>query len=100
MARHDGPNGHRAGQRLSTAGGTFTDNGNGTGTFGWVTGYSDSGSYPLTFRVSDGQLSTDALVLLAVGDVVRTPIISAPLRVSATVGKPLSFAVSAGDPDG
>lgn len=84
----------------NSTGGAFTDDGDGTGAFRWATGYADSGTYPLTFRASDGIASTDATVLLSVGDVVRAPVISAPLRVSATVGKALSFAVSAGDPDG
>ena len=78
----------------------FTDHGGGSGTLTWQTGYSDSGTYPITFRASDGQATTDSSVLLSVGNVIRAPSISAPVTLAATATRPLSFSVTAADPDG
>ena len=50
----DAENQHVSLQLLpNSSGGAFTDNGDGTGTFRWATGFADSGVYPLTFRGFD-----------------------------------------------
>lgn len=39
-------------------GASFTDNGNGTGTFAWPSTLGQAGHYPVTFRATDGVLTT------------------------------------------
>ena len=45
-------------------GASFVDNGNGTGTFNWVPGFTQSGSYPVTFRATDGALVDSEVVTI------------------------------------
>lgn len=49
-------------------GATFTDYGDGTGTFSWIPTDSDIGSYPVQFIASDGLLADSALVTVTVVD--------------------------------
>ncbi len=62
---------------------TFTDNGDNTGTFSWQTGYSDSGSYPISFIVMDDSLSDTCSAMVVVNDVKL--IISATTTVGGTI---------------
>lgn len=78
----------------------FADHGDGTAAVTWLTGYADAGTHTVTLRAFDGTASTDASVTLAVGDVNRPPVLTAPSRRSAIVGQELAFAVTATDPDG
>lgn len=52
------------------SGATFTDNGNNTGTFSWMPGSTQSGSYTVTFTGNDGHGGTDAAsTVITVNDV-------------------------------
>jgi hypothetical protein len=85
-------------------GSTFTDNGNGTGTFRWTPGAADVGSHPITFHAADtgtpmGVATLD--VAIGVGQAVNHPPVLAPLgNQSADVGVELALSLSATDSDG
>ncbi len=48
------------------SGATFTDNGDGTGTFSWTPAVGDVGDHDVTFTASDGSLSDDEVVTITV----------------------------------
>jgi len=79
---------------------TFTDNGDGTGTFSWLTTYDDAGSYQAMFTASDGFLTDEEEVTITVNDVNRAPVLAeiGPQTVIADMN--LNFTVTATDPDG
>ncbi len=81
-------------------GATFTDHGNGTGTFDWTPTFSQSGSYPVTFWASDGTDSVSELVTITVNNVNQPPVLAAIGPKSVDEGINLNFGVSASDPDG
>jgi len=78
---------------------TFTDNGNGTGTFSWTTTYDDAGSYPITFTVSDGDLTDQETIIVRVFDVNRDPVLDPIADQQVLEGENLNFIVTASDPD-
>lgn len=51
----------------------FVDNGDGSGDFSWQTTFEDGGDYTATFTLSDGDLSVDVDVNIAVGNVNHAP---------------------------
>ncbi|MEA1899885.1 MAG: Ig-like domain-containing protein, partial [Thermodesulfobacteriota bacterium] len=56
---------------------SFTDNGNGTGTFTWNTDFTDDGNYPgVTFTASDGNIADDdtETITITVNNINRTPV--------------------------
>lgn len=58
----------------------FTDNGNGTGQFGWTPGGGDVGAHPVTFTASDGALTDAQTITITVSPAqlkVYLPLISA-----------------------
>lgn len=82
------------------AGAVFLDRGDGTGTFRWVTGYSDAGLHPVTFHVTDGIATTSQVVELEVDDLNRLPVLSSfATPRSASAGVAVSFGLAASDPD-
>ncbi|HOP06244.1 MAG TPA: Ig-like domain-containing protein [candidate division Zixibacteria bacterium] len=81
-------------------GASFTDNGDGTGTFDWTPGYTDAGSYDVTFTASDGSLTDDEIVAITVNDVNQAPVLAAIGARSTDEGVNLNFTVSASDADG
>ncbi len=82
-------------------GATFTDNGDGTGTFDWTPTFTQSGSYDVTFYASDGTLIDSELVTITVIDAGnQTPVLATIGSQSTTEEINLTFGVSATDPDG
>jgi hypothetical protein len=83
-----------------TAGGTFTANASNTsGTFNWVTNFSSTGSYSVTFTATNA-LSGSATTSITVGPTDRAPVVTAPATAGGQEGTLITFTVSAGDPDG
>ena len=58
-------------------GASFTDNGDGTGSFSWTPTYDDAGSYPVYFYANDGLVSDSDAVTITVNDINRGPSITA-----------------------
>src|SRR6185295_19082992 len=84
------------------AGASFTDNGNGTGTFEWLTDFTSSvGSpYSVHFTVSDGLDTDTANCKITVSNINR-PVTLDPIgNKSAIEGQQITFNVIASDPDG
>lgn len=67
--------------------------------FKWPTTYSQSGSYPITFRVSDGALNDSETITITVNDVNRAPTLSAIGDKVVPEGQTLSFSVVGSDAD-
>ncbi len=81
-------------------GASFVDNGDGTGTFDWTPGFTDAGSYDVTFTASDGSLTDDEIVTITVNEAGnQAPILDSIGAQSGTEGVQLLFGVSASDPD-
>ncbi|MBI3871925.1 MAG: tandem-95 repeat protein, partial [candidate division Zixibacteria bacterium] len=78
---------------------TFTDNGNGTGTFNFNPDFTQSGVYNVRFIASDGSLSDTELVAITVNNVNRNPVLAAIGAKSVNEGQTLNFGLSASDPD-
>lgn len=70
-----------------------------TRTFSWTPGYTQAGSYNVTFSVSDGSLSDSELVAMTVGNVNRAPTLDAIGAKSMAEAAALSFTISGSDPD-
>ncbi|RKX17555.1 MAG: hypothetical protein DRP35_10740, partial [Candidatus Zixiibacteriota bacterium] len=82
-------------------GATFTDNGNGTGTFDWSPDFTQSGSYPVTFYASDGIVIDSELITITVFEAGnQTPVLASIGAKNTTEGLLLSFAILATDADG
>lgn len=69
-------------------------------TFTWTPGYTQAGSYSVTFFVSDGKLIASETVSITVTDTNRPPVLSAGGAKSVNADSLLSFTVSGSDPDG
>ncbi|MCH7879090.1 MAG: hypothetical protein IH914_07240, partial [candidate division Zixibacteria bacterium] len=82
-------------------GATFTDNGNGTGSFNWTPDFTQSGSFNVTFTASDGVLLDSEVVTITVLEAGnQTPVLAAIGAQAVTENVNLNFAVSATDADG
>ncbi len=81
-------------------GASFVDNGNGTGTFNWTPTFAQAGSYPVTFRASDGTLLDSQIVTITVNFVNAPPALAAIGNKSVNENTLLTFGVSATDPNG
>jgi len=68
-------------------------------TFTWTPGYSQAGTYQVTFTASDGQDQDSETVTITVDNVNRAPALSAIGNKSVYVGDSVSFTVEATDPD-
>ncbi|MBI5406795.1 MAG: tandem-95 repeat protein, partial [Nitrospirae bacterium] len=79
------------------AGATFNTS---TRVFDWTPSYSQSGSYNVTFTVSDGSLSASEVVTITVNNVNRAPVLTTIGNRSAAEGATLNVGVSATDADG
>ncbi len=79
------------------SGATFTDSGNGNGSFTWTPTYSQGGTYYLTFKASDGSLVDSEQVTITVTN--RPPVLSAIGNKSLIFNESISFGVNATDPD-
>lgn len=79
---------------------TFTDNGNGTGAFEWMTQNVDPGEYSFTYLISDSILIVEASVLVILSPINHAPEwVSIPDTVYVVEGDSVAFEVEADDPD-
>ncbi len=79
----------------------FTDNGDGTGDFDWTPGFTDVGTYQVTFYASDGIETDSEQVTITVADAGnQSPELAAIGAQTTTENVLLAFGVSASDPDG
>lgn len=69
------------------------------GDFRWTPDYNQAGVYNVIFAVSDGSLKDSETVALTVVDVNRAPVLNPVGSKIVGEGLPLSFTVSAADPD-
>ena len=69
-------------------------------TFSWTPTYDQAGSYNVTLTASDGQAQTSQTIAIAVANIDRPPVLADIDAKSIDPGNPLSFALSATDPDG
>jgi hypothetical protein len=84
-------------------GAEFYDNGDGTADFFWRPDYSQAGSYPVTFTVTDNAIpaaTAAETITITVNDVNRPPVLSAIGDKSVDENTELSFLLTASDPDG
>jgi len=72
----------------------------GSETFTWTPGYDQAETYTLTFIASDGQAQDSETITITVNNVNRKPVLADIGNQSVYTTRALSFAVSAGDPDG
>lgn len=88
----------------SPTGSTFTDAGNGSGSFRWTPSSTQLGAYTLTFHAADtgtpmGTANLD--VAIAVGQAANLPPVLAPIgNQQLDPGMTLAFTLSATDPEG
>ncbi|MFH1686333.1 MAG: Ig-like domain-containing protein [bacterium] len=79
----------------------FADASDGTGTFEWTPGFTDAGTYSVTFYAGDGALVDSEVVTITVTDAGNQEPVLAAIGAQATDENVLlTFALSAGDPDG
>ena len=82
------------------AGATFVDNGNGTGTFDWTSGFTSAGVYNITVIASDGTLTDNEVVQITVNEAGnQAPVLTDIGPQSTTENVNLNFTVTASDPD-
>ncbi len=83
-------------------GASFTDNGDGTGTFAWTPGFDQAGIHTLVFRGTDGQGAVATkTTLITVRNRNRPPSANAGGPYTSIVGVPIAFnAGGSSDPDG
>ncbi len=80
---------------------TFVNNGNGTGTFNFNPGFTQSGVYNVTFIASDGTRADSEVVAITVNDAGnQRPVLAAIGPKLVNEGANLNFNTSATDPDG
>ena len=81
---------------------TFTDNGDGTGTFAWTPAEGDVGNHTMTFEATDDgnpALTVGETVTISVGLVNNPPVLVQIGNRTVVQGQTISFAVLATDPD-
>jgi PKD repeat protein len=71
----------------------------GTKKFTWTPGFNQAGSYPVTFTVSDGTLTDTEVVTITVNNVNRAPVLNPIGDKTVDEHAPLTFTVTATDPD-
>ncbi|MBC7086350.1 MAG: PGF-pre-PGF domain-containing protein [Methanomethylovorans sp.] len=79
------------------AGATLDPN---TGVFNWVPSYTASGKYTIVFIATANGLSDSQTITVTVGDVDRGPVLADIDNKTVSIYSPLSFTISAIDPDG
>ncbi|MCH7947634.1 MAG: tandem-95 repeat protein, partial [candidate division Zixibacteria bacterium] len=87
---------------LLPSGASFTDNGNGSGSFDWTPTYFQSGVYNITFYATDDSSAVDSeIVTITVTEAGnQNPVLSSIGSKIVTEDVLLSFGVSASDADG
>jgi hypothetical protein len=84
-------------------GASFSDAGDGTGTFSWTPDTSQLGNHAVTFQAEDAGVpaaSDSEAVTITIGQVNAPPVLAPIGNRSVKVGAALSIALSAQDPDG
>ncbi len=81
-------------------GASFTDHGDGTGTFSWTPGFEQAGQYDVTFTASDTDLTDEETITITVDDVNRPPVLDPVGDQTVDEDEVLEFSVGASDPDG
>ncbi|MFA5795511.1 MAG: putative Ig domain-containing protein [Candidatus Brocadiia bacterium] len=71
-----------------------------TGVFSWTPGYTQSGSYEVTFKVTANSLSNTKTITITVNNVDRAPVLVSPGNQAVNEGQLLTFTLSAADQDG
>jgi hypothetical protein len=99
------PDGHRLAFQATNAptGSTLSDRGDGTADFRWTPTYQQAGNFEVTFVVTDDgtpPASHSQAVLITVGNVNRPPELGRIGNRSGSEGAPLTFRLTATDPDG
>ena len=80
--------------------GSFSDNGDGTGTFDFTPDYTQAGVYNVRFIASDGSLADTEVVEITVNDAGnQAPVLASIGSQLVDEGSNLNFGVSATDPD-
>ena len=81
---------------------SFTNPTTGAGTFTFIPGFNDAGTYPMTVTASDGSLTDDDAFTLTVNDVGgnQSPVLTAIADQAMNERTTLNLNVSATDPDG
>ncbi|MDI6794993.1 MAG: Ig-like domain-containing protein, partial [bacterium] len=82
------------------AGATFIDNGDSTATFSWTPNYDDSGSYEVTFKVSDGACPDQDGIIITVGNLNRPPVLDPIADIRVNEGEIVTITPTASDLDG
>ncbi len=81
-------------------GASFTDNGDGTGTFDWTPSFTQSGEYVILFRATDGAAADSEFVTITVNEAGNQPPVLDPIGdKSVTENTLLAFSVTSSDPD-
>ena len=71
-----------------------------TGEFSWTPTFTQSGSYPVTFTVSDGEFTDEEMITITVNDVNQSPVFDQTIvPVVVNEGETVSFTLTATDPD-
>ncbi len=80
---------------------TFTDNGNGKGTFSWPTTAADIGDTTVTFTANDGTttVSTDVVISIVANQAPDGQITAPTAPVDINLGSTVDFTASGADPD-
>ncbi|MCH7947888.1 MAG: tandem-95 repeat protein, partial [candidate division Zixibacteria bacterium] len=82
-------------------GATFVDNANGTGTFNWTPGFTQSGVYSVTFFASDGALVDSEVVSITVNEAGnQSPVLDSIGAQSVAEGANLNLLITSSDPEG
>ena len=70
-----------------------------SGSFSWSPNFEQSGSYSVTFTVSDGNNSDSETIVVTVTDINQTPVLNSIGAKAIGEGSQLTFTVSGSDPD-
>jgi len=69
-------------------------------TFSWTPEYDQTGTYPVTFTVSDGSLTDSETTTITVNNTNRPPVLNDIGNKTVSEGQLLTFMILATDPDG
>jgi hypothetical protein len=83
-------------------GASFADQGSGIGQLSWMPSFDQAGNYQVSIKVTDAGTPPESATetfTITVGNVNRPPVLAPIGPRTATLGAPLSIALSASDPD-
>jgi len=85
--------------RNNPANSTYSDSGNGAGTFTFAPNYNQAGTYFVTFAATDGALTDSEVVEITVTNTNRPPELDSIGAKTLVEGDTLEFRIHASDPD-